>query len=218
MGLPLPCRILERQTDQHGFVAVNANYYWIPGKTRPDTKIIEYEKKIRICPENASPIEYDLPDWTVRNEKYKPKGIDSNPYGEPRNLKKPCDEEERKLRDMGKTTSDYIDFVKSPESGIGYRPRFIRSLYALSKKLAVPLWGIVIERALKYHLSSMGSLLKVANQALINSGTSGTPHRADTDLFGKDYEDRPAYREGCFSQENPLTQHDAEPLKELENQ
>ena len=216
MGLPQPCRILERQTDQHGFVAVNANYYWIPGKTRPHTKIIEYEKKIKICPENASPIEYDLPDWTMRNEKYKPKGIDSNPYGEPRNLKQPCDEEERKLRGMGKTTSDYIDFVKSPESGIGYKPRFIRSLYALSKKLAVPLWGIVIERAVKYRLTSMESLLKVANQTLINSGPSSGDW-ACTDLFGKDYEDRPAYREGCFSQENPLTQHNAEPLEEQEN-
>jgi hypothetical protein len=212
LELPLPCRALERGTDQHGYVAVNANYYWIPGKSRPNTKIIEYEKKIKIYPENEDPIEYDLPDWTVRNAKYSPKGVDTNPYGEPRNLKKSSEEEEQKLRSLGQATAEYLDFVKSLESGIRYKPRFIRSLYALTKKLAAPLWSIVIERALKYRLTSMESLLKVSSLALTNSGTSSTDWPCD-DLFGKDYENRPAYREGCFSQENPLRLYD-EPLNE----
>jgi hypothetical protein len=215
LGLPAPCRVLERSTDQHGFVAVNANYYWIPGKSRPNTKIIEYEKKIKIYPENENPIEYDLPELTVRNAKYSPKGVDPNPYGEPRNLKRSCEEEEQKLRDMGQVTAEYLDFVKSPESGIRYKPRFIRSLYALTKKLALPLWSIVIECALKHRFTSMESLSKVSRQALTNSGTSSTDWSCG-ELFAKDYENRPAYREGCFAQENPLG-HYEDPLNEKEN-
>ena len=102
--------------------------------------------------------------------------------------------------------------MKSPESNIRYKPRFIRSLYALTKKLAPPLWSIVIERALKYRLTSMESLLKVSALALTNSGTASADWPCDV-LFGKDYENRPAYREGCFSQENPLG-HYEEPLNE----
>lgn len=215
MGLPFPSRILERSTDQHGYVAVNANYYWIPGKSRPNTKVIEYENKIKIYPENENPIEYDLPDWTVRNAKYSPKGVDPNTYGQPRNLKKSCEEEEQKLRNLGQATAEYLDFVKSPESNIRYKPRFIRSLYALTKKLAPPLWSMVIERALKYRLTSMGSLLKISTLALTNSGTASADWPCD-DLFEKDYENRPAYREGCFSQENPLGPYEG-PLDEKES-
>ena len=206
-ALPAPSREIVRMTDQNGFVAVNANYFWIPGKTRPEVKIIEYEKKIILCPNDGDRIEYDLPDWLVRNAKFSPKGVDTNPYGEPRNLKRTSDEEEQKLRSMGQTTSEYIDFVKSYESGIRCKPKFIRSLYSLTKVMALPLWGVVIERAVKYRLTSIESLIRVSHRALTDSGASSVDWPCG-DLFEKDYESRPAYREGCFSAENPLAQHE----------
>ena len=46
--LPAPYRVHQRGTDQYGYVALGANYYWVPGSRRDDVKVLEYADHLRV--------------------------------------------------------------------------------------------------------------------------------------------------------------------------
>jgi len=46
--LPAPYLPIERGTDQYGYVALSANYYWVPGTKRDDVMVLEYSDRIKI--------------------------------------------------------------------------------------------------------------------------------------------------------------------------
>jgi transposase len=196
-----PYQSHQRDIDQYGYIAFNANYYWIPGKLRGKASVIEYPNHIRIFPAHQPPVEYPLPGWGVRNHKFTPPGALTNPY-EPRHIQKPCLEEERYLRDLDSQIGVYLDFVRSAESGIKQKPRFIRELYKLCKNTAPGLFTATIRRALDYRLADIERLKRISYQ-LMHKDLYDIPEIA----IKSDYEEREAYREGRFSREGELTMY-----------
>lgn len=194
-----PYRAYKRDIDRYGFIPFEANYYWIPGKSRGEVSLIEYPEKIKVFPPGQAPLEYLLPSWGTRDEKISPEGIDTQPPYEPKNIKKPCHEEERQLRYLGKVCCEYLDFIKSPQSEVKQRPRFIRDLYALRKKVAPSLFIATIERALKYRVANIETLTKISCQ-LMRKELCDFP----TPPINNDYEKREAYQEGRFSRETDI--------------
>jgi transposase-like protein len=89
-----PYQCHQRNIDPYGYIAFNANYYWVPGKSRGKVSVIEYSDLIKIYQDRQQLIEYRQPKWKVKNQKLKPPGVETNPY-EPKNIKKPCQEEEK---------------------------------------------------------------------------------------------------------------------------
>ena len=190
-----PYQSHRRNIDQYGYIAFNANYYWIPGKLRGNVPVIEYPNSIKIFPPNQPSIEYALPALKTRNQKFTPQGAQTNPY-EPRNIKKPCHEEEKRLRSLGETCCAYLDFIRSNNSGIKQKPNFIRQLYRLSKNIAPSVFMVIIQRALKYHVGNIETLRRISRQ-LMQEEQYSLPGMTITN----DYEQREAYRQGRFSQE-----------------
>ena len=190
-----PYQSHKREIDQYGYAAFSGNYYWIPGKSGGKVEIIEYSGNIKIYQEHKPLIQYQLPDSKIKNKKFAPEGVDTNPY-EPKNIKKPCHEEEKILRDKGKPCSDYLDFIKSEISNVKQKPKFIRELYTLSKKIADTLFTAVIERALRYQVTSIDALARISYQ-MIKKELIGMPEIS----VSNDYETREEYQKGRFSQE-----------------
>ena len=190
---------LTRDIDQYGFIAFEANYYWVPGKSRiKDIPVIQYPTYLKIYPPREAAVEYPLPPWGTRRKKFKPDGVNTNPY-EPNNIKKPCHEEEKRLRVLDQIYCDYLDFIKSKDSIVRQKPKFIRDLYGLTKKIAPGLLAKTIERALNYRIDNIPALVRMAGQLM------------ETDLYlsprvniNEDYEQRPAYSAGRFSEETDL--------------
>ncbi len=186
---------VERDIDQYGYVAFNANYYWIPGKLKGKANIIEYGSHIEIYQKRKMLIKYDLPDWNIKNEKFTPEGVNTNPY-EPNNRKKGCKEEEKFLRDINHVCCEYLDFIKSDQSDVKLKPRFIRDLYNLSKKMTGSLFLECIKRALKYHVTKIASIEKIAGQLVKND-----IYKVPEVSVDNDYENREEYQKGRFSNE-----------------
>jgi len=185
----------QREIDEYGYVAFNANYYWVPGKARGQVTVIEYPDKLKIFPPGQESIEYPLPAWGVRNQKFTPAGAKTNPY-EPRHIKKPCIEEEKQLRAKGEVCSRYLDFIKSETTHLQQKANFIRQLFQFSKNITPDLFSRTIERAIKYRITSIETLRRMAGQ-LLRTGFCQEPYT----LPGNDYENREAYQEGRWSDE-----------------
>lgn len=194
-----PYQSHKRDIDQYGYVAFGANYYWVPGKSRGQVCVIEYPGRMKIFPPQKAPaIEYPLPAWNLKNQKFSPEGANVNPY-EPRHIVKPCHEEEKRLRQSGQVCCEYLDFIKSSQSGVKQRSGFIRQLYALSKKMAPSLFIATLERALQYHVANIRTLARISSQLMQKDLYDDT---AFPDMgINNDYEQRQAYQQGRFSQE-----------------
>ena len=39
---------MSRGTDQYGYLAFGANYYWVPGTKRDEVKVLEYSDRLKI--------------------------------------------------------------------------------------------------------------------------------------------------------------------------
>jgi len=190
-----PYKSYKRDVDQYGYVASDGNFYWLPGKLRGEAQVVEYADRIKIFQNNREVIQYDLPKWGVKNKTFSPEGINTNPY-EPKNIKKPSHEEEKRVRELGMICSQYIDFIKSNKSGVKQKHKFIRELYVLSKKTAPSLFTQTLQRAMKYRVASIGALLRIAS--LLMKRDFCDPAEL---YITNDYEKRDSYQEGCFSQE-----------------
>ena len=199
--IEFPYRAHQREIDQYGYVAFEANYYWIPGKLRGKASVIEYPDRIKIFTAHQPPVEYPLPAFGLRNQKYAPQGVLTNPY-EPRHLQKPCHEEERHLRALAPQIGAYLDFVRSGDSGIKQTTKFIRELYRLFRNTAPGLFIDTITRALEYRLADIERLKRISCQ-LMHTDLYHIPEI----VLKTDYEERQAYQEGRFSREGKLICH-----------
>lgn len=213
--VPHPSRPHRRGLDEYGYAAFDANYYWVPEYTKDKQKIkmvdiIEYAKHIVLFHRTTELARYDLPKDGVRNQRFAPPGV-SLRY-QPKHRKKPSIEEEKALRGFGKTVCDYVDFIKSKESGIHYRHHFLRQLYHLCKKISAPLLEMSLERALKYRVNRIETLSRIAAQCMKPS----TEYDSFPEIpLGHDYMEREAYQKGRFCEEPDLFKaDDAETLNE----
>ncbi len=193
-----PYQCHQRNIDPYGYIAFNANYYWVPGKSRGKVSVIEYPDRIKIYQDRQQLTEYRRPNWKVKNKKIKPPGVETNPY-EPKNIKKPFQEEEKRLREAGKACEEYLDFIKSKQSAIRQKPKYIRELYGLYKKMVKPLFTATIERALKYRVTSIAAVSRIYRQLIKKDLSEPTEPPVNAD-----YEHRQTYQQGRFSQEAGL--------------
>ena len=191
----------KRGVDPYGYVAFDANYYWVPIKAKGKLPVIEYEKSISIYHNHKKLESYPLPSWDVKNEKFAPPGV-AAPFQAPRSRKYGCKEEEKQLRQMGEVCCAYLDYIQSTACKIPQKPKFIRELYRLAKKMSRSLFLKTIERAFKYQVSAIASIERIAEQ-LITHEMQALPEIP----LSNQYENRKAYQEGRFSAEADLRRY-----------
>jgi len=191
----------KRTVDPYGYVAIDGNYYWIPGKVKGKLTVMEFNKHICIYHNHKKLIEHELAPWNVKNKQITPEGVEA-PHQVPRNRKYGFKEEEKRLRDMGQICRDYLDYVQSRACKIHQKPRFIRALYRLAKQMSNSLFLSTMERVFEYRIASIVSIERIAEQLIRQQ----MPEIPDIPLSNQ-YENRKAYQEGCFSTEADLKQY-----------
>jgi len=203
-ALPAPYRTHERGTDQYGYAQFRGNYFWVPGTKREAVKLFEDADRLKIFQHGNLLAEYPLPEEHVTNQRFSPAG-QPRPRSWPQNQRRSSEPEEQRLRALHPAVADYVAFaVKSP--GI-QRHRFVRELFALSRKVTRDVFLQTVERAFKYRVTDLRSLHRIAWYCQSQGGYLFDV--TGTDLFiDEDFRDRPAYREGCLTDEPDLSQYD----------
>src|SRR5207247_9815889 len=109
----------ERETDQYGYAAFGGNYYWVPGTDRDDVKVFQYSDRLKIYQHRQCLVEYRLPADGVTNTLISPEGM-PKPARQPKNRKRPTQEEEKRLRAISEAVDRYLKFALKPAcSGTG---------------------------------------------------------------------------------------------------
>ncbi len=198
--LPAPYRVHERGTDQYGYVAFGANYYWLPGKDRHDVKVIEYGDRLKIYRSRDFLVEYHLPPHGTRNACLRPAG-EPKPRCEPKHRSKPTIEEDKRLRALDPVVGVYLDSSWTPK-GAG-RHRFLREIFRLYGRMTPGLFVRTIERALKYRITDLETIWRIALMH-VQDGLDMLPG-VDLD---ETFTEREVYQEGCLSDEPDFSRYD----------
>ena len=195
-----PYRVHKRGTDQYGYAAVDGNYYWVPGTSNEDVRVLEYGDCLKMYRRRELLAEYPLPPDGVRNQLFSPEGI-AQPKYKPKHRKKPTAQEENTLRAVSNEVAAYLDFALEPK-GIR-KHRFIRELFQLYRKLALPVFGQTVERALKYRITEMETVERIA-LLYLSHGRYEMPC-VDID---EQLQTRPSYLEGRLCDDVDLSIYD----------
>ena len=191
---------IERLTDQYGYVAFQANYYWVPGEGRGEVKLLEYADSLKIFQHRRLLAEYPLPPDGVRNERFSPPG-QPQPRYLPRHRKNGAEQEEKRLRAMGTEVSAYVDYVNQTLARQRYR--FLRALFTLSRQVPENAFVQALQRALTYRVVELETVKRIAWFCM----SQGEERLPDVDV-DENYRERPAYQEGCLTDEPDLSQYD----------
>ncbi len=116
----------------------------------------------------------------------------------PNNRKKPTAVEEKRLRSAAPEVDEYLNFVLVMKGKA--RHRFVRQLYSLYKKTALPLFTKAVKRALKYRIKSVDTIENIIRLVLRDSH-----YEPPLPEINGDFTNRPAYREGRFADEVDLS-------------
>jgi len=195
--LPAPYEDHHRGTDQYGFASFGGNYYWVPGTKRDDVKVLEYGDRLKIYQERKCVAEYPLPADGVKNKRFSPEGFPKPRYN-PKNRRKPTQEEEKRLRAMAEVVSAYLDFALKPK-GIE-RHGFLRKLFVISKKMTPALFIRSIERAYKYRITSIETIERIAVLCM-RQGEEKLPSVE----IDEGFREREAYQEGHLTDQPDLS-------------
>ena len=206
--LPAPYCGEERGTDEYGYLSFQANYYWVPGAKREDVKVAQYADHLKIYQHRTCVAQYPLPADGVKNARFSPEG-QPTPRHLPKHRKHGSEQEEKRLRAMGPVAAAYVDYViQTP--GI-QRHRFVRELFALSQQMTETVFVQALERALRYRVVHLETLQRIA-WFCMSQGEQRLPY-ADID---ESFRERPAYQEGCLTDEPDLRIYDQTPTQEDE--
>jgi hypothetical protein len=200
LHLPAPYQVHQRETDQYGYVAFDANYYWVPGRKREQVKVLEYADQMRIYQRRECVAEYPLPPSGVKNACFSPEG-EPKPRCQPKSRKRGSEQEERRLRGLGSDVAAYLDYVIRTVTI--QRHRFIRELFALSRKVTAAVFVETAQRALRYRILDMATVERIAWFCM----SQGEERIFDVDVDDS-YRQRPAYLEGCLTDEPDLSLYD----------
>jgi len=198
--VPPPYLEHKRGTDQYGYASFDGNFYWVPGTSREDVTLLEYDGRLKIYRKRELLADYELPADGVRNEKLTPAGLPP-PRHQPAYRKKPTAEEEKRLRAVAPSVDAYLDMALKPLGA--QRHRFVRQLHGLHQKLAQPLFVKTIERASRYRITDMDTLERIAVLLMREGGYSLPSAPVDHDLHLRE-----SYIEGCFVSEVDLAIYD----------
>ena len=198
-----PYQVHVRVVDQYGYTSFDGNFYWVPqlSKDGNKVKILQYSDCIKIYQQQKLLVQYPLPPTEVKNQRFSPPG-ETPPY-QPKYRKKPTTFEEKKLRECSKEVDHYLNFALNQSHSIKQKHRFIRQLYGLYQKLALPLFIKTLERALNYRIASLESIEEIAIQ-LFKEGNYPMP----TATIDEDFQKRESYLEGCIGDEVDLSVYD----------
>lgn len=204
--LPPPYRSVQRGTDQYGYVAFEGNYYWVPGDKREDVKLLIYADHLKLFQQRNCVAEYPLPADGIKNAAFSPAGH-PKPRHQPKHRHGGAEQEEQRLRALGGEVRAYLDYaLKVP--GV-HRHRFLRELFALSRRVTEAVFKQALERALRYRVVHLETLERIA-WFCASQGQHPLPE-ADVD---ENFRQRPAYREGCLTDEPDLSIYDPPPAEE----
>ncbi len=195
-----PYLSLEREIDQYGFVSFAANFYWVPGKGRHCVTVLQYSNHIKIYRARKFLQSYELPASDVKNKRISPPG-QPEPVHQPKYRKKPTEHEEKKLRAVNETVDTYLTFSLQQKGKAKHT--FTRSLFRLYQKLALPVFLDTIQRALKYRITDISSVERIALLNLVNSGYDIPSIESDLNL-----QKNPTYLEGALTDEVDLSIYD----------
>jgi transposase len=197
--LPAPYKLLERGVDEYGFVAVEANYYWVPGTGRGDVTVLRYDKHLEIYQAGQRLQDYPLVPDGVRNKQVSPP--DNPSPCQPRHRKRPSHEEEKRLRALAPSASAYVDFILQTPGLLHHH--HLRRLWALSQRMTPELFVRSVERAHHYRITCLETLQRIALLHLHEEG--GVMPSPPID---ESFRDRPAYQEGSITDSPDLSIYD----------
>jgi hypothetical protein len=198
--MPAPYKILERSVDEYGYVAVEANYYWMPGTGRGQVMVLRYDKHLQIYQFGQCLVEYPLEPDGVRNKQVNPPGQPASPY-KPRHRHQPSQEEEKRLRALDPAVSVYVDFILGTPGLL--RHQYLRRLLALSQRMTLDLFVRSVQRAHRFRITHLDTLEKIA-LLYLKEGVGELPLPPVDESF----RDRPAYREGSLTDSPDLSQYE----------
>lgn len=198
--LPEPYLVLERSVDEYGYVAVEANYYWVPGTERGRLKVLRYEKRLRIYQEGRIAIEYPLAAEGVRNQQIDPPDKPAS-RAHPRHRPRPSDQEEKRLRTLAPSVGAYVDFLLATPGHP--RHQSLRRLWALSQRMSPELFVRSVQRALRYRIHDLKTLEQIARLYLHQA-----PDPSPLPAIDESFRDRSSYQEGSLTDSPNLTQYD----------
>lgn len=196
--IPAPYLEHERRTDQYGYISFSGNYYWIPGTKRYDVKVIEYGDSIKIYHGRELLIEYQLPPYGVKNTAVSPPGEPRTKY-QPRDLKRPTADEEKKLRSVSETIDAWMNFALEHRSG-KKKHQFIRQLYGMYQKLSAELFENTIRRAYTYRIKAIDTIERIAALQM-----KEYHYQMPSAFIDEDFLNRPAFIEGRYTDEVDLS-------------
>jgi hypothetical protein len=121
---------------------------------------------------------------------------------QPKNRRKPTEEEEKRLRAISPTVENYLDFALQSRSGIE-RHHFLRELFVWAERLRPALFVPVVERALRYGITDLGTFEHIARRSL-RQGELPLPG-AEVD---ESFEEREAYQQGRLTDAPDFSSYD----------
>jgi hypothetical protein len=199
-SLPPPYWPQERGTDEYGYVSFEGNYYWVPGSKREEVKVLRYAERLQIYQQRRCVAEYPLPADGVKNAHFYPEGQPPPRYL-PSRRHHGSQHEEQRLRALGPEVAAYVDYALAVP-GI-QRHRYLRELFALSRKVTTAVFVEALARARRYRVVQMETLHRIAWLCL-SQGQQALPF-VDED---EDFRQRPAYQEGFLTDEPDLSVYD----------
>jgi len=196
----------ERQTDQYGYIAFQANYYWVPGTKREVVKVLQYSDRLKIYLSREMLIEYPLPSRGVKNERIKPPNA---PKTEIYHRKYTPPIEEEKIRNTVPELGPFLDFALK-QLVPAARNRFLRQLITLLSKIPKSLFIQTCDRAFKYKVTDPRTIERIAIHMLRDSMCEIPLLPTETE-----FEKRETYLEGRLSNPPDLSVYqDLLPLDE----
>jgi hypothetical protein len=124
--------------------------------------VFEYADRVKIFQHGQCVAEYVPAADGVRNRVFSPEGM-PRPARQPNNRKQPAQQEEKRLRAMSATVDGYLNFALHA----GVQPqRFLRELFALSCRVTGAVFTETIERALRYRISDIETLRRIARLSI----------------------------------------------------
>jgi hypothetical protein len=195
-----PCLEHHRLVDEYGYISFDGNYYHVPESfSKRSATVLQYSHHLGIMDGMTEVVRHQIAADGIKNVRIAEPGHGALPRYAPRNRKLGCEQEEKKLLEMGEAFAHYLDQAKSLHSGVKQRPAFIRGLYALSKRLGVSLLEKALQRALTYNVFDLGAIERIAGQFVEINDEMPAPLVE----FPEEYQKRGVYREGQYSDENP---------------
>ena len=192
-----PYLIHKRGTDQYGYASFDGNFYWVPGTSRDDVTVLQYSDCLKMYHKRKWLVEYKLPSDGVKNQKFTPEGQPKPPH-QPKYRKKPTTQEEKTLRTVTGEVDAYLNFALKQKGN--QKHRFIRQLYCLYQKMALPLFIKTIKRALRYRITDINTIERIAILQM-KDGNYEVPYVE----IDQEFQNRESYLEGRFTDEVDLS-------------